>query len=44
MPAMMKDKKFAGGEVRFVVTPQLGVARLTSDITISDIAAAVATL
>ena len=44
MESVITDKKFARGEVRFVVTPRLGSARLTSDVTLDDIAAAVATL
>lgn len=44
LPALSLDKKFARGQVRFVVTTQLGSARLTTDITLDDIAAAVATL
>jgi 3-dehydroquinate synthase len=31
------DKKFEGGNVRFVVTPRIGAARLTTDITMQDI-------
>lgn len=44
MPAIAADKKFDRGQVRFVVTPKLGSTRLTSDVTIDDIAAAVAKL
>jgi 3-dehydroquinate synthase len=44
MRALEADKKFERAEVRFVVTPALGSARLTSDVTRTDIAAAVATL
>jgi 3-dehydroquinate synthase len=39
--AIRSDKKFERGEVRFVVTPGLGSAHLTSDVTIDDIAGAV---
>ncbi len=39
--AMKSDKKFERGEIRFVVTPRLGSARLTSDITLRDIEEAV---
>ncbi|MDQ6912968.1 MAG: 3-dehydroquinate synthase [Verrucomicrobiota bacterium] len=41
LSALKADKKFERGEVRFVVTPHLGSARLTSDVTMSDIEAAV---
>ena len=39
--ALPFDKKFAGGKVRFVVTPGIGSARLTSDVTMEDIREAV---
>ena len=39
--AIRFDKKFMGGEVRFVVTPSIGSARLTSDVTMDDITAAI---
>lgn len=42
--ALPFDKKFEGGEVRFVVTPGLGSARLTSDVTMEDIRAAISRL
>jgi 3-dehydroquinate synthase len=42
--AVRKDKKFERGEVRFVVTPRLGRAYITSDVTFDDIADAVARL
>src|SRR5207249_4589042 len=42
--ALKFDKKFEGGKVRFVVTPKIGVARLTSTVTLSDIREAVETL
>ncbi len=35
------DKKFDRGRVRFVVTPKIGTARLTSDVTMEDIEEAV---
>jgi 3-dehydroquinate synthase len=41
LDAVRFDKKFARGEVRFVVLPQIGVARLTTDVRIEDIEAAV---
>jgi len=31
------DKKFEGGEIRFVLTPKIGAARLSSDVTSEDI-------
>lgn len=37
--AMRSDKKFEGGHVRFVLTPRLGSAVLSKDITYSAIAA-----
>ena len=42
--ALKVDKKFQSGKVRFVVTPKIGVARLTSTVTLSDIREAVETL
>ncbi len=41
--ALQSDKKFENGQVRFVVTPRLGSARLTSNITLDDIRAAIVT-
>ncbi len=41
LPALRADKKFERGQVRFVVTPALGSARLTSDISVEEIAAAI---
>ena len=35
------DKKFEGGNVRFVVTPRIGAARLTNDVTLDDIREAI---
>jgi 3-dehydroquinate synthase len=37
LDALQFDKKFQGGEVRFVVTPEIGSARLSSDATMEDI-------
>jgi 3-dehydroquinate synthase len=39
--AIRFDKKFEGGEVRFVVTPRVGTARITNDVTLNDIGEAV---
>ena len=39
--AMPFDKKFESGEVRFVVTPRIGSAHLSSDVTMEDIRDAV---
>jgi 3-dehydroquinate synthase len=39
--AMRFDKKFEGGKVRFVVTPRIGTARITNDVTLNDIREAV---
>ncbi len=38
------DKKFEGGNVQFVVTPRIGSARLTSDVTMRDIREAIVEL
>jgi len=39
--ALAFDKKFESGEVRFVVTPRIGSAHLSSDVTVEDIREAV---
>jgi 3-dehydroquinate synthase len=39
--ALPFDKKFESGEVRFVVTPRIGSAHLSSDVTMEDIREAV---
>ena len=39
--ALKFDKKFEGGKIRFVVTPRIGAAYLTSDVTLEDIREAV---
>jgi 3-dehydroquinate synthase len=44
LEAIRFDKKFQRGEVRFVVTPAIGSARLATDVTMEDLAAAIATL
>jgi 3-dehydroquinate synthase len=44
MGALQFDKKFEGGEVRFVVVPKLGSARLTDEVTMDDLREAVAQL
>ena len=44
LPGVMADKKFERGEVRFVVSPGLGTAHLTKDVTLDDIRAAIALL
>lgn len=41
LEAIRFDKKFAHQEVRFVVTPAIGSARVVTDVTMEDIAAAV---
>ncbi|MEN3368561.1 MAG: 3-dehydroquinate synthase [Verrucomicrobiota bacterium] len=41
MEAIRFDKKFAQGQVRFVVAPAIGSARLAADVTLDDIEAAV---
>jgi 3-dehydroquinate synthase len=35
--ALKFDKKFEGGKIRFVVTPRIGTAGVTSDVTLDDI-------
>jgi 3-dehydroquinate synthase len=42
--ALKFDKKFEGGKVRFVVTPRIGAARLTNNVTLDDIQEAVEAL
>ena len=39
--AIKFDKKFESGKVRFVVTPRIGTARITNDVTLNDIREAV---
>lgn len=39
--AVRFDKKFAGGEVRFVVTPRIGDASVSSNVTFDDIREAI---
>jgi 3-dehydroquinate synthase len=41
LEAIRFDKKFQNREVRFVVTPAIGSARLATDVTMDDIAAAI---
>lgn len=41
LEAIRFDKKFRGQDVRFVVTPAIGSARIATDVTMDDIAAAV---
>jgi 3-dehydroquinate synthase len=41
LDAVKFDKKFEGGKVRFVVTPHIGTARITNDVTLDDIREAV---
>jgi len=41
MTALLKDKKFAQGQVRFVLCPRLGEAFVSNDITLEDIREAV---
>jgi 3-dehydroquinate synthase len=42
--AMKFDKKFVRGQVRFVVTPKIGSALLSPDVSMDDIRAAIAVL
>ena len=39
--AIAHDKKFAAGKIRFVVTPKIGEAHVSSDVTMEDIRAAI---
>ena len=39
--ALKFDKKFEGGQIRFVVTPKIGSVRLSRDVTMEDIRKAV---
>jgi len=41
LDALKVDKKFEGGKVRFVVTPGIGAAHLTNDVTLEDIRKAI---
>ena len=42
--ALKFDKKFEDGKIRFVVTPRIGLARVTSAVTLDDIREAVSQL
>jgi 3-dehydroquinate synthase len=42
--ALSYDKKFESGNIRFVVTPRIGSAHLSSDVTLDDVREAVASL
>jgi 3-dehydroquinate synthase len=42
--ALKFDKKFEGGKVRFVVTPRIGTAHVTEDVTFDDIREVIAQL
>jgi 3-dehydroquinate synthase len=42
--AVRLDKKFTRGEVRFVVVPRIGSARVATDVSIADIESAIALL
>ncbi len=35
--AVKFDKKFEGGKVRFIVTPRIGAAYVTDNVTLADI-------
>jgi len=41
LDAVKFDKKFESGKIRFVVTPRIGTARITNDVTLDDIREAV---
>ena len=42
--AIKFDKKFEGGKIRFIVTPRIGVAYVSKDVTLEDIREAVENL
>lgn len=42
--AVQHDKKFDGGQVRFVVTSRIGSARISNDVTMEDIRSAIENL
>jgi 3-dehydroquinate synthase len=42
--AVVHDKKFLGGKIRFVVTPRIGEAHVSNDVTMEDIREAIAAL
>jgi 3-dehydroquinate synthetase len=44
LDAVKFDKKFEGGKVRFVVTPRIGAAYLTNEVTLDDVCDAIAEL
>jgi 3-dehydroquinate synthase len=44
LDALKFDKKFEGGEIRFVLTPKIGSAYLSRDVTMEDVREAVARL
>jgi 3-dehydroquinate synthase len=44
LPALQADKKFEKGAIRFVVSPRLGSAFLSSDVTRDDLARAISAL
>jgi 3-dehydroquinate synthase len=39
-----RDKKFLGGKIRVVVTPRIGEAHVSNDVTMEDIRKAIANL
>jgi 3-dehydroquinate synthase len=41
---VVHDKKFLGGKIRFVVTPRIGEAHVSNDVTMEDIRDAIAAL
>jgi 3-dehydroquinate synthase len=42
--AVVHDKKFLGGKIRFVVTPRIGEAHVSNDVTMEDIRETIAVL
>jgi len=44
LDAVKFDKKFEGGKVRFIVTPQIGTAHVSRDVTMKDVREAIEAL
>jgi 3-dehydroquinate synthetase len=44
LDAIGRDKKFQEGKIRFVVTPRLGSAHISSEVTMENIAESIAKL
>ncbi|MGI9240269.1 MAG: 3-dehydroquinate synthase family protein, partial [Verrucomicrobiales bacterium] len=44
LEALARDKKFEAGDIRFVIVDKLGSARVTSEVSLDDIRAAISAL